>query len=356
MSILSINIGNISIGAGNPVAVQSMTNTDTRDPKITVAQINELADAGCDFVRVAVPDKIAADALADIVRLSPIPVVADVHFDYRLALAAIEAGVAKLRINPGNIGDNSNVEKIADAANEKNIPIRVGVNSGSLEKKLMVDFDNNKITLGQAMAESALNEIKILENCGFRNIVISVKASNVPETIDAYKILNEKCDYPLHVGITEAGTLINGIIKSAVGIGALLAQGIGDTIRVSLTAAPVEEVKAGRKILQALKLRPYGPEIISCPTCGRTQVDVIKIANELEERIEEDKKLSKINCTIAVMGCIVNGPGEAKHADIGFAGGKNEGVIFKKGEKIEKTSAGNAVSKIINEILKLEYR
>lgn len=351
MSKLSIKIGNISIGAGNPIAVQSMTNTDTRDVKATVAQIIELADAGCDFVRVAVPDKTAADALGDIVDLSPIPIVADIHFDYRLALAAVDAGVAKLRINPGNIGDKSNVEKVSCAANEKNIPIRIGVNSGSLDKNILEDFENNKISLAEAMAESALREIKILENCNFKNIAVSVKASNVPETIAAYKILNEKCDYPLHIGITEAGTLINGIIKSAVGIGALLAQGIGDTIRVSLTASPVEEVKAGRKILQALKLRPYGPEIISCPTCGRTQVDVINIANELEARIEENESLKKFNCTIAVMGCIVNGPGEAKHADIGFAGGKNEGIIFKKGKEIEKVTAENAVDKIIEKML-----
>jgi len=222
--------------------------------------------------------------------------------------------------------------------------------------KIAQDFENNKISLAEAMAKSALSEIKTLENCNLKNIVISVKASSVPETIEAYKILNQNCDYPLHVGITEAGTLKNGIIKSAVGIGVLLAQGIGDTIRVSLTANPVEEVKAGRKILQALQLRPYGPEIISCPTCGRTEVNVIKIANELEEKIEKNETFKKINCTIAVMGCIVNGPGEAKHADIGFAGGKNEGIIFKKGKKIEKVSSETAVDKIIDEILKLEIR
>ncbi len=356
MSILSTKIGSVAIGAENTVAVQSMTNTDTRDAKATIEQIDELAAAGCDFVRVAVPDKTAADSLGEIVENSPIPVVADIHFDYRLALVAINAGVAKLRINPGNIGSSENVEKVAKAANEKNIPIRIGVNSGSLEKKIAQDFENKikNISLAEAMAKSALSEIKILESCNFKNIVISVKASNVPETIAAYKILNEKCDYPLHVGITEAGTLKNGIIKSAVGIGALLVQGIGDTIRVSLTASPIEEVKAGRKILQALKLRPYGPEIISCPTCGRTQVNVIKIANELEAKIEGNENLKKVNCTIAVMGCIVNGPGEAKHADIGFAGGKNEGIIFKKGEKIEKVSSEDAVDKIINEMLKLE--
>ncbi len=328
-----------------------MTNTDTRNATGTLEQINRIHKLGGDIVRVAVPDIKAAEALPEIVNNSPIPVVADIHFDYRLALKAIEAGVAKLRINPGNIGDRKNVEIVAQAAIEKNVPIRIGVNAGSLENELAQAVREKRISLGEAMCRSALAQAAILEECDFHDIIISVKASSVQETFEAYKKLAELCDYPLHIGITEAGSANTGIIKSSVGIGALLAEGIGDTIRVSLTGPPEEEIIVGRKILQSLGLRPYGPEIISCPTCGRTEVDVLKISKELEEKIKNNTEINKKNCKIAVMGCVVNGPGEASSADIGFAGGKDCGIIFRNGEKICKVSAENAVNKLI-EILK----
>ena len=349
-----VKVGNIPIGGTNFISVQSMTNTDTRNAGDTLRQIKKIKELGGDIVRVAVPDAKAADALQEIVANSPLPVVADIHFDYRLALKAIEASVAKLRLNPGNIGNNKNVKSVARAAKGKNIPIRIGVNAGSLENALAKSVSERRLSLGEAMCKSALAQAAILEDCDFHDIVISVKASHVPITFEAYKRLANLCDYPLHIGITEAGAATAGIIKSSVGIGALLAEGIGDTIRVSLTGPPEEEIKAGRRILQALGLRAYGPEIISCPTCGRTEVDVLKIAEELQKKIESDRKIAKINCTIAVMGCVVNGPGEASSADIGFAGGKNCGIIFKKGKRIGKVAAENAVEKLIEEIRSMD--
>ena len=345
-----VSVGNVKIGGGNLISVQSMTNTDTCDTGKTLTQIREIAKRGADIVRVAVPDDEAARALREIVEKSPLPIVADIHFDYRLALLAIEAGVAKLRINPGNIGDKEKVRKVAAAAKNKNIPIRIGVNAGSLENELAEAVRDRKLSLGDAMCESALTQAAVLAQCDFHDIVISVKSSHIPDTFQAYRKLAELCDYPLHIGITEAGSAEAGIVKSAVGIGALLAEGIGDTIRVSLTGPPEEEVIVGRRILQALGLRAYGPEIISCPTCGRTQVDVLKISEELQKKIQNDAALKNKNCTIAVMGCVVNGPGEASAADIGFAGGKNCGIIFKNGEKICKVSADEAADKLLEEL------
>lgn len=348
----AVNVCRMPIGGGAPVTVQSMTNTDTRDAAATLAQIRELAAAGCDLARVAVPDMAAAEALRAIVRDAPVPVVADIHFDYRLALASLDAGVAKLRINPGNIGDVARVREVARAAAGRGVPIRIGVNAGSLEKELLREVDAGTRSLGAAMAESALREAAVLDECGFSDIVLSAKASRVPDTIEAYRLLAGRCAYPLHVGITEAGTRITGALKSAVGIGAILALGIGDTIRVSLTGPPVDEVIAGRRILQALALRPFGPEVISCPTCGRTQVDVTAIAESLERRIAADATLRALVCTVAVMGCVVNGPGEARAADIGFAGGKDEGLLFRNGEPVGKVPAGEAVDRLIDEMRK----
>jgi (E)-4-hydroxy-3-methylbut-2-enyl-diphosphate synthase len=327
-----------------------MTTTDTRDTRATGAQIAELAAAGCDLVRVAVPDAEAADALHPIVAAAAIPVVADIHFDYRLALAALEAGVAKLRLNPGNIGTGDRVRAVADAARERNVPIRIGVNAGSLERDLLHDVEAGTCTLADALVRSALREAAILEESRFHDIVISVKASQVPATIAAYRALAERCDYPLHLGVTEAGTRIRGIVKSAVGVGTLLAEGIGDTLRVSLSSPPVEEVRIGRLLLQALELRAYGPDIVSCPTCGRCQVDVIGIAEELERRIGGDDRLRRALCTVAVMGCVVNGPGEARAADVGFAGGTGEGLLFRKGEPVCKIAADEAVDRLVEEI------
>jgi len=343
-----VHVGNIPIGGTNFISVQSMTNSDTGDAEATLKQINNINELGGDIVRVAVPDAKAADVLREIVSNSPMPVVADIHFDYRLALKSLDAGVAKLRLNPGNIGNKDEVKLVARAAKEKNVPIRIGVNAGSLEDELFKSVREKRISLGEAMCKSALSQAAILEECDFQDIVISVKSSHVPETFEAYKKLAKMCDYPLHIGITEAGAANAGIIKSSVGIGALLAEGIGDTIRVSLTGPPEEEVKSGRRILQSLGLRAYGPEIISCPTCGRTEVDVLTIAEALQDRIDSDSEIKKINCTIAVMGCVVNGPGEASSADIGFAGGKNCGIIFRGGKKIEKVSEEAAVDRLIS--------
>jgi len=346
----TVMVGAVPIGGGNRISVQSMTTTDTRDSHATSVQVAELADAGCDIVRVAVPDMAAAAALRAVVAAASVPIVADIHFDHRLALAALEAGVAKLRINPGNIGARERVAAVAEAARERGVPIRIGVNAGSLERELLRDVETGARTLADAMAESALREARVLEECGFADIVLSVKASNVPATIAAYRQLAARCAYPLHLGVTEAGTRRRGMIKSAAGIGALLAEGIGDTLRVSLSAAPVEEVQVGRMLLQALELRPYGPEIVSCPTCGRAQVDVISIAEELERRIAGDDELRRAICTVAVMGCVVNGPGEARAADVGFAGGKGEGLLFRKGEPVCKVSATEAVERLIEEM------
>lgn len=323
-----ISIGNVKIGGDNPISVQSMCNTDTRDTDATSKQIRELADAGCEIVRLAVLNKDAGDAIKELVKISPVPLVADIHFDYRLAIQCINNGISALRLNPGNIGKREHTESVVKLAKQQNIPIRIGVNAGSLEKDLQ-DVD---IPLSEKMVISAMNHIKILEDLDFDLIKVSLKSSDVLTTIDAYKLLSQKIDYPLHVGLTEAGTLKGGLIKSAVGIGILLSQGIGDTIRVSLTENPVEEVHAGYEILKSLGLRKRGVNFISCPTCGRTQIDLISLAKQVEERFKNYDK----NITIAVMGCAVNGPGEAKHADFGIAGGIGEGYIFKKGEIIAR--------------------
>lgn len=338
-----VKVGNIYVGGDAPITVQSMTNTDTRDIKATVAQINELIKAGCDIIRCAVPDMEAAIAIKEIVKQIDIPLVADIHFDYRLALESINNGISALRINPGNIGSLDRVELLAKSAKEKDIPIRIGVNSGSLDKSLLAKY--GKVT-SDALVESALSHINILEKVNFNDIIISIKSSDVPMMIDSYRLMSKKTDYPLHLGVTEAGTIWRGSIKSSVGIGALLSEGIGDTIRVSLTGDPLEEIKVGKEILKSLGLIKGGIEFISCPTCGRTQIDLINIAKEVEDRISNLNKDIKV----AVMGCVVNGPGEAREADIGIAGGNGEGLIFKKGEIIKKVKENELVEALIKEI------
>lgn len=337
-----ICIGNVKIGANNPIAIQSMCNTDTRNTKETIKQINFLAKEGCEIIRVAVPDMCAAEAIKEIKKGINIPLVADIHFDYRLALKAIENGVDKIRINPGNIGDEERIKAVINAVKERNIPIRIGVNSGSLEKNILEKY--GEVT-PQGLVESALRHVKILEKYNYENIVVSIKASNVPFSMETYSILSKEINYPLHLGITEAGTVWSGSIKSSVGIGAILSMGIGDTIRVSLTGDPIEEIKTAKEILKSLGLRKFGIELVSCPTCGRTEVDLINIANKVEA---ECRKINK-DIKVAVMGCAVNGPGEAREADIGIAGGKGYGLIFKKGEIIKKV----AENELIPELLKL---
>ena len=339
-------IGNVEVGGGSSVKIQSMNNTDTRDAKATLAQIKELADCGCDITRVAIPDMEAAGALKEITSNSPIPVVADIHFDYRLALAAADNGAAKIRINPGNIGGPENVKLVADKCKERNIPIRVGVNSGSISRDILAKYGEVN---ADAMTESALGAVKLLEDQNFDNIVISIKSSSPKLTIDTYRILSKSCDYPLHVGVTEAGTIREGAIKSAVGIGALLAEGIGDTIRVSLTGNPVEEVITAKQILKALDLRDGGITFISCPTCGRTQVPLIELAGQIEQRLIN----LPYNLKVAVMGCVVNGPGEARECDIGIAGGKDEFVLFEKGEPVRKIPASGAVDEFVREVIRV---
>ena len=340
-----IHVGPVAIGGGAPVAVQSMCNTHTSDARATIEQIARLHDAGCEIIRLAVPDQAAADALPEIVHASPIPVVADIHFDYRLALAAAKAGVHKIRINPGNIGEPDNVRKVAEACRERGIPIRIGVNGGSLEKRLLEKYGH---PTPEALVESAQGHIDLLHRYDFDDIALSMKSSTVPLTIAAYRLAAERFPYPLHVGVTETGTAYNGIIRSAVGIGTLLSEGIGDTIRVSLTADPVEEVRAGIAILKAAGLRREGVRFVSCPTCGRTSYDMIPIAEELERRLADCKK----NITVAVMGCVVNGPGEASDADIGIAGGKDEALLFIRGEKIRMLK-GDIVGQLLEEIHKM---
>ena len=322
-------MGGVPLGGGAPVSIQSMTNTPTHDVDATLAQIRALAAAGCDIVRVAVPDLEAARAIGTLKAGSPLPLVADIHFDYRLALAAAEQGVDKIRINPGNIGSPRRVEAVAKTCKERRIPIRVGVNGGSLEKELLDKYGG---PTPEAMVESALGHIRLLELYGFENICVSLKASSVPATMGAYRLMAERYDYPLHLGVTEAGTRDIGELKAAAGIGGLLGRGIGDTLRGSLTADPAEEVYAARRILKAVGLRREGPELIACPTCGRTQIDLIPMA----ERVEELLKAVDKPITVAVMGCVVNGPGEARHADVGIAGGKGEGVLFKHGEIVAR--------------------
>ena len=335
-----IQIGDVKIGGDAPISVQSMCNTDTRDVVKTVAQIKELQDAGCELIRLAVLNKDAAAAIKDIKKQVQIPVIADIHFDYRLAIQCIENGIDALRLNPGNIGRDENVKKVVELAKTNNIPIRIGINAGSLEKNIAA-LD---IPLSEKMVMSAMHHIKILEDNNFDKIKISLKSSSVPETIDAYRLMAKKVDYPLHLGVTESGTLKGGLVKSSVGLGTLLAEGIGDTIRVSLTENPVEEVHAGYSILKALDLRQKGINFVSCPTCGRCQIDLIGLAKKVEEALKDiDKPL-----TVAVMGCPVNGPGEAKHADYGVAGAIKEGYIFKKGEIIKRVSEENLLSELLN--------
>lgn len=342
----TINVGGVPVGGGAPVSIQSMTNTPTHDVDATLSQIRALAAAGCDIVRVAVPDLASAQAVGVLKMGSPVPLVADIHFDYRLALEAAEQGIDKIRINPGNIGAPDRVEAVAKACRERGIPIRVGVNGGSLEKNLLAKYGG---PTPEAMVESALGHIQLLEQYGFEDICVSLKASSVPVTMNACRLMAERYDYPLHLGVTEAGTQEIGELKAAAGIGGLLALGIGDTLRVSLTADPVEEVYAARRILKAIGLRREGPELISCPTCGRTQIDLIPMARQVEELLKGvDKPI-----TVAVMGCVVNGPGEARHADVGLAGGKGEGVLFKHGEIVAKVPEAELVPglmKLIEEL------
>ena len=338
-----VNIGGVKIGGDNPVAIQSMCNTDTRDVKATVNQIHELENAGCEIIRVAVPDIVAAKAVADIKKQIHIPLVVDIHFDYRLALECMKNGADKVRINPGNIGDRDRVKQVVEMAKEREIPIRIGVNGGSLERELLQKYGG---VTADALVESAMGHVAILDELNFNNVVVSIKISDVPKMLCAYRKFNEISDIPLHIGVTESGTLKGGTVKSAVGIGALLAEGIGDTMRVSLTANPVEEIYAAYDIQKVLGMRKTGAEIVSCPTCGRTQLDLISIANEVEKRAANIDKPIKI----AVMGCAVNGPGEAREADIGIAGGKGEGLIFKKGEIIKKVPQDSLVDELMKEI------
>ena len=338
-----VNIGGVKIGGDNPVAIQSMCNTDTRDVKATVNQIHELENAGCEIIRVAVPDMVAAKAVADIKKQIHIPLVVDIHFDYRLALECMKNGADKVRINPGNIGDRDRVKQVVEMAKEREIPIRIGVNGGSLERELLQKYGG---VTADALVESAMGHVAILDELNFNNVVVSIKISDIPKMLCAYRKFNEISDIPLHIGVTESGTLKGGTVKSAVGIGALLAEGIGDTMRVSLTANPVEEIYAAYDIQKVLGMRKTGAEIVSCPTCGRTQLDLISIANEVEKRAANIDKPIKI----AVMGCAVNGPGEAREADIGIAGGKGEGLIFKKGEIIKKVPQDSLVDELMKEI------
>ena len=338
-----VNICGVKIGGDNPVAIQSMCNTDTRDVKATVNQIHELENAGCEIIRVAVPDMVAAKAVADIKKQIHIPLVVDIHFDYRLALECMKNGADKVRINPGNIGDRDRVKQVVEMAKEREIPIRIGVNGGSLERELLQKYGG---VTADALVESAMGHVAILDELNFNNVVVSIKISDVPKMLCAYRKFNEISDIPLHIGVTESGTLKGGTVKSAVGIGALLAEGIGDTMRVSLTANPVEEIYAAYDIQKVLGMRKTGAEIVSCPTCGRTQLDLISIANEVEKRAANIDKPIKI----AVMGCAVNGPGEAREADIGIAGGKGEGLIFKKGEIIKKVPQDSLVDELMKEI------
>ena len=335
-----IHVGPVAIGGGAPVSIQSMTNTPTHDVEATLAQIRALAAAGCDIVRVAVPDLAAARAIGALKAGSPVPLVADIHFDYRLALEAAEQGIDKIRINPGNIGSPERVRAVAEACKERGIPIRIGVNGGSLEKELLAKYGG---PTPQALVDSALGHARLLERFDFHDICISMKSSNVPTTMRAYQLMAEGYDYPLHLGVTEAGTPELGILKSAAGIGGLLALGIGDTFRVTLTADPVEEIAAARQILKAAGLRREGPELIACPTCGRTQIDLIPMARQVEQLLKTVEK----PITVAVMGCVVNGPGEASHADVGIAGGKGEGVLFQHGRIVGKAPEDQLVPELM---------
>ena len=339
-------VGGVAVGGGAPVSIQSMCNTKTDDVASTVAQIKRLAQAGCEIIRVAIPDMAAAEAVDQIKAQIDVPLIADIHFNHKLALEVARRGIDAIRINPGNIGAEENVKAVADICREKNIPIRIGVNGGSLEKDLRAKYGG---VTAEALVESAMGHVKLLNRYDFDDICISVKCSDVPLTMAAYRLLSEQTDYPLHLGVTEAGTPSMGMVKSAMGIGGLLCMGIGDTIRVTLTADPVEEVYAAKKILKAAGLRSEGVNLIACPTCGRTRIDLIPIAEEVERRLMDCDK----NITVAVMGCIVNGPGEASAADIGIAGGKGEGLLFRKGEPLYKVPEERLVDALMDEIEKL---
>ena len=339
-----IRIGDRVIGGGNPILIQSMTNTKTEDVEATVAQILRLEEAGCEIVRCTVPTMEAALALKEIKKQIHIPLVADIHFDYKMAIAAMENGADKIRINPGNIGSIDRIKAVVDCAKERNIPIRIGVNSGSLEKELVEKY--NGVT-AEGIVESALDKVKIVEDLGYDNLVVSIKSSDVLMCAKAHELIAEKCKYPLHVGITESGTVFSGNIKSSIGLGIILSQGIGDTIRVSLTGDPVEEIKTAKLVLRTLGLRKGGIEVVSCPTCGRTQIDLIKLANDVETLVAG----IPLDIKVAVMGCVVNGPGEAKEADIGIAGGKGEGLLIKKGEIIKKIPEDQLLATMKEELL-----
>lgn len=342
-----IHVGSVPIGAGSPIAVQSMTNTPTQDAAATAAQIQRLEAAGCDIVRVAVPDLQAAEAISEIKSRITIPLIADIHFDYRLAIAAARHGADGLRINPGNIGGRHKVQAVVDCARDLGLPIRIGVNSGSLEKDLLKTYQG---VTPPAMVESALRHVALLEKARFDQIKISIKASDVWRTVEAYQLLADRTDYPLHVGITEAGSLYAGTVKSALGIGMLLAEGIGDTLRVSLTRDPVEEVRVGFEILKALDIRRHGPEIISCPTCGRCGIDLMAVV----EQVDQALLTRRVPVKLAIMGCVVNGPGEAKEADIGIAGGQGLGILFKKGKVVRKVPQDKLVETLLAEVDKWE--
>lgn len=339
-----IQIGDRKIGGGNPVLIQSMTNTHTEDVEATVAQILRLEAAGCEIIRCTVPTMEAAEALAEIKKQIHIPLVADIHFDYKMAIAAMENGADKIRINPGNIGSIDRIKAVVDTAKERNIPIRIGVNSGSLEKELVSKYGG---VTAEGLVESALDKVRIIEELGYDNLVVSIKSSDVMMCAKAHELIAEKCIYPLHVGITEAGTLYSGNIKSSIGLGIILSQGIGDTIRVSLTGDPVEEVKTAKLVLRTLGLRKGGIEVVSCPTCGRTQIDLIGLANKVETMVAG----IPLDIKVAVMGCVVNGPGEAKEADIGIAGGKGEGLLIKKGEIVKKLPEDQLLDALKEELL-----
>ena len=340
----AVKIGNRVIGGGNPILIQSMTNTKTEDVQATVAQIQALTAAGCDIIRCAVPTQEAAKALKEIKKQITIPLVADIHFDYKLAIAAIENGADKIRINPGHIGSRERVQAVVDAAKERNIPIRVGVNSGSLEKDLIKKYGG---VTAEGIVESALDKVHMIEEMGYDNLVISIKSSDVLMCAKAHELIAPKTDHPLHVGITESGTVLSGNIKSAIGLGMILSQGIGDTIRVSLTGDPKEEIKSAKLILRTLGLRKGGIEVVSCPTCGRTQIDLIGLANKVENMVED----IPLDIKVAVMGCVVNGPGEAREADIGIAGGKGEGLLIRKGEVVKKVPEGELLDALREELL-----
>jgi (E)-4-hydroxy-3-methylbut-2-enyl-diphosphate synthase len=339
-------VGNVQIGDGADITVQSMTNTFTKDVKSTVAQILQLEEAGCEIIRVAVADNEDAEAIKEIKKQIHIPIVADIHFDYRLALKSIESGINKLRINPGNIGGIDRVKKVVEKAKPRNIPIRIGVNAGSIHKEILKKYN---APTSEGMVESALEHVRILEDLDYGNIVISMKGTDIKMTIDAYKSMAKKVNYPLHLGITHAGTLFEGSIRSAIGVGSLLADGIGDTIRISLTDDPREEVKVAREILKSLNLRNFGINYITCPTCGRTKIQLIELSKKIQEGLKNVNK----PITVAIMGCAVNGPGEARQADIGIAGGKGEALLFKKGEIIEKVKEEDLVKRLLEEIDKL---